>query len=102
MNLFRILSTRVVINNLLMYNSQWFPCLGFALIYCHIIPFKGTSPGGSDMLATTDVTESLLSSGLVCSDGLSLQHNTTYYSTLHITNGAITKLTTTLSTNGIF
>ena len=63
---------------------------------------KGTSPGGSDVVATTDVTEALLGSGAVChGGGLSLLHNTTYYSTLYITNGAITNYTTTLYTNGI-
>ena len=53
-------------------------------------------------MATTDVTAALLGSGAVChGGGLSLLHNTTYYSTLYITNGAITNYTTTLYTNGI-
>ena len=61
----------------------------------------GTTPGESDTVTSTDVTEALLGSGTVCvDDGLSLVHNTTYFSTLSITNGAINNLTTTLSTHG--
>ena len=52
-------------------------------------------------MASTDVTEALLGSGVVCEEA-SLLHNTIYSSTLYITNAAVTSLTTTLSTNGIY
>ncbi len=37
---------------------------------------------------------------MTCMSGLALIHNTTYYSFLSVTNGAMTPLTTTVGSNG--
>ena len=75
-------------------------------MYCSVISFhfscqlKGTSAGAKDIVNARDITESLITTGTACVTGLALEDHTTYHSTLYITNGAVTSLTTTVQTDG--
>ena len=62
----------------------------------------GRTPGGSSVYTATDLTPSEISESRACASSLtqSLVHNTTYYSTLFVYNGAMNMQSTTVTSDG--
>lgn len=72
----------------------------FTLNILSSTPLIGRTQGGSNVYPMTDLTPDEIAESRACTSSLTLVHNTTYYSTLTVFNGAMNMQSITVTSDG--